>query len=623
MKGSSEVLRVHLDHFIRRQSIRYLLSNKDEIIAVKTVGIVGQEDRALRYDDIRRDEWFKIIRKPDFQRETNAWTPEDCFEFLDSVFNGRIIPSIILWHNQENGSIYVLDGAHRLSVIRAWMKNDWGDKAGDYYSRMDEELIKEAARKTRELVQQKIGLFQDLHQVFQEYTELVQQGQAPKQVMTPPRFAQATFYNRVVGGLQTLSVQWERGNYDSAEQSFLRINRRGQPLDPWEATLIEYRTSSYARSINCIANGGEAGHYWPEPTDVESIDEQLTDTVKSFSDKAAYIHKCLFVPPFKLPVASLNAPLMVAPAYFQKHKYLFEVIPLIVYKEIASAEDDQIRYMKKDAKLPAPTIIRNADAILSSMKDGLEHLISPTHSSKSLSVVPLFYWYNQKGQYARGLLYGFIYWLLAGSDEDITNRKLVLSANRDRFEYLWFHLKSEIATLQERGGAGLKATTRTANFLQAFLQLLHDRPDLHADSSELRAKVIDILREYANITERGPKVKTSRSFSTKDKSLINIREMFEGSVRCHICGGVVNLQYGGVQYDHTEDYALSGCTDPETGKPSHPFCNRHKIQIQACRVGQEKSILPPFSTGASAGVEEKTDIKQLSFEFWGDADYPA
>jgi Protein of unknown function DUF262 len=119
-------LRVHLDHLIRRQSIRYTPASTAHNVQTVVQSTSRFEptmqeggDRSLRYDDIRRNEWFSMIRKPDFQRETNAWTSEDCIEFLDSVVYGRIIPSLILWLNQESNFTYVLDGAHRLSVIRA------------------------------------------------------------------------------------------------------------------------------------------------------------------------------------------------------------------------------------------------------------------------------------------------------------------------------------------------------------------------------------------------------------------------------------------------------------------------------------------------------------------------
>jgi hypothetical protein len=615
----STELKVHLDHLIRRQSIRYVPTETSDRQKLRLPnGRAGQEDRAVRYSDIRGNEWFPRLRKPDFQRETNAWTPDDCLVFLDSVVRGRIIPSIILWANDENSLIYVLDGAHRLSVLRAWMVDDWGDKAGDYYKRRDMDTIREAARISRQLITQKIGYFSDYAQAGEEIMAISEQGKAPKQVLGIQRFEQGTFYNRAVGGFLTMAVQWERGDYSSAEQSFLRINRRGQALDPWEATLIEYRHSSYARSIMSIANGGESGHYWPEPSDEEEIEEETAQLVSGFAEKAAAIYERLFIPPFHLPITDLNVPLMVAPAYFQKHKYLLEVMPLIIKREIAITEENQVAIMKQDDRANAQTVIKNADYILTAMDEGLEHLISPSHSSKSLSLVPLFYWYNQKGQHTRGLLYGFIYWLLSGTTTDILQRKQVFCANRGHMEHFLFYLKQEIGGLQQRWGAGLKATNKAAGFFQSLLEVINR--SLEPDPLNLEEAVLQVLREYGNIPNRGSKAKISRNFSGTDRTFINIREMFENSVRCHICGGVINLSYGGLQYDHTEDYALTGLTDPETGKPTHPFCNRHKHPIMDHQKSIKRISLPAF--GVVDEVEISSKQLALPLEFWGVEDFP-
>ena len=364
-----------------------------------------------------------------------------------------------------------------------------------------------------------------------------------------------------------------------------------------------------------IANGGESGYYWPEPP---SENDDLTELVETFGDKAEHIYKRLFVPPFRLPITSLNVPFMVAPAYFQKHKYLVEIIPLIVEKEIATTEEQQIGILSRDVDASAKTIIRNADKILSSMGNNLEHFVSPTHNSRSLSIIPLFYWYNWKAQYARGLFYGFVYWMLMGSEQDVLNRKLIFSANRDRFEYALFHLKREIATLQEKGGAGLYATKRVAEFFQVLLELLHNQSDVKM-GSELLDKVLEILRPRARISARSSKPKSSRAYSRSDKSQINIRELFENSVRCHICGGVVNLQQG-LQYDHTEDYAVTGLTDPETGKPTHPFCNLHKKQIQSYKIGKLAVQIPSF---AVARERKKAASAQLTLpRFFGEDNFP-
>ena len=65
------------------------------------------------------------LRKPDFQRETNQWTIEQIVIFLKSFLDNELVPSVILW--KSPGKIFVIDGAHRLSVLIAWIRDDYGD----------------------------------------------------------------------------------------------------------------------------------------------------------------------------------------------------------------------------------------------------------------------------------------------------------------------------------------------------------------------------------------------------------------------------------------------------------------------------------------------------------------
>lgn len=604
--------RVYLDHLIKRQSIRYYSQN----IENRNDTYSGNEDRSLRYDDVmRRDGWVTTIRKPDFQRETNAWTPKDCVDFLDSIVFGRIIPSIILWTNPENGLVFVLDGAHRLSVLRAWMLDDWGDKAIDYYQRKNFDQIKESAAEVRSLVRNCIGSFSDYFYAFSELNKFIEDSKAPKAEMDDIRYRQATFYQQVVSGLRTLSVQWEKGDYDSAEKSFLRINRSGQTLDPWEATLIEYRNSSYARCILSIANGDEQGHYWPTPsTPSNNGDIQL---LKNINEKTPEIFAKLFVPPFKTPISDLNVPFMVAPEYFQKHKYLLEIIPLITEKSIAYNDEKQIEILKRDNNKPAGIIIKNGNEIIEKIYSNLDNLVGSSSNSRSLSIIPLFYWYNNNGKFVRALFYGFVYWLLSGTDDEIKRRKLAFSINRDRFEEVLFTYKNEIASsLQLKSGAGLKATLKIADFFQDLLILFSS----HVQNSlpEINEDVIRIIKEKGllyNFSNSNPS--NRRLYSKQDKSTINIRELFVNSIRCHICGGIVNIQQG-LQYDHVIDYAKIGFTDPESGKPTHPFCNNFKKQIQEGRLGNEIFNPPSFNKHIMPEIPDSTS--QLSF--WGENDFP-
>src|SRR5271157_4345635 len=69
---------------------------------------------------------LKLLRKPDFQRETNHWHPDQVVSLIASFVDGEVIPSLILWKAPRY--IFVIDGGHRLSALRAWMENDYGDQ---------------------------------------------------------------------------------------------------------------------------------------------------------------------------------------------------------------------------------------------------------------------------------------------------------------------------------------------------------------------------------------------------------------------------------------------------------------------------------------------------------------
>ena len=104
---------------------------------------------ALKYDSF----FFPALRKPIFQRETNEWEPTKICAMIESFVNGKLVPAIILWRNQ-GGFIFVIDGAHRLSSLGAWINDDYGDGtiSQTYYADYVSAEQKSIARRTRELV---------------------------------------------------------------------------------------------------------------------------------------------------------------------------------------------------------------------------------------------------------------------------------------------------------------------------------------------------------------------------------------------------------------------------------------------------------------------------------------
>ena len=105
---------------------------------------------------------LKLLRKPDFQRETNHWTPDQVVTFIASFLDSEVIPSLILW--KSSTYIFVIDGGHRLSALRAWMEDDYGDgphSSAFYKSEISDDQRK-TAKRTRDLIEKTIGRFTTL-----------------------------------------------------------------------------------------------------------------------------------------------------------------------------------------------------------------------------------------------------------------------------------------------------------------------------------------------------------------------------------------------------------------------------------------------------------------------------
>ena len=65
------------------------------------------------------------LRKPEFQRETTQWSPSKIVDLVAAFLDRRLIPAVILWRAGDFN--FVVDGAHRLSALMAWMYDDYGD----------------------------------------------------------------------------------------------------------------------------------------------------------------------------------------------------------------------------------------------------------------------------------------------------------------------------------------------------------------------------------------------------------------------------------------------------------------------------------------------------------------
>lgn len=345
-----------------------------------------------------------------------------------------------------------------------------------------------------------------------------------------------------------------------------------------------------------IANNGASGHYWPEPNAAENLTPELIEKTKNFNARCSKLHDIFFVPPFDSKILDINVPFMVAPGHFRKHQHLIEVLPLLS-DGLSISKENLAEILKTDSHTSAKEVIENADNLISKLEEKTAHLGNRYHSSQSLSVAPLIFWYNKQGSYVRALFYGLCNWLFSGTQEDVKTRKIAFSSVRGELENILIDFKDDYSDIQHRGGAGLKSTSKISETIQNLVNALLQNRSLSED---------EIRKIFGSRSKPKEKQNTGRSFTKKSKAEINIREMLSCTVRCQICEGVVDLKQG-VQYDHIDQWSKGQDSSPNNGRPTHPFCNLFRSQILSLREGTSEIILPSINQG-----KEVTPGTQLS-----------
>ena len=235
--------------------------------------------------DLERDSFFfKALRKPDFQRETNVWNTKQIVSLIDSFVSGDLIPTIILWRNPAS-YIFVIDGVHRLSALTAWINDDYGDgeiSKKFYEGVIPEEQVKSAER-TRKEVRKKIGRFSD-YQLALSNPEKVDAHIAEKAKSL---------------GTLAIELQWVEGSTEKAETSFFKINQQVAPINKTELKLLKSRHKPNGIATRAILRSGKEQKY------CSSYQESTQKEIQKISKE---INDIVFQPSFKTPVKTLHLP---------------------------------------------------------------------------------------------------------------------------------------------------------------------------------------------------------------------------------------------------------------------------------------------------------------------------
>ncbi len=260
------------------------------------------------------------LRKPDFQRETNHWEPEQVVSLLECFVNGDLIPSVILW--QSPTYLFVIDGGHRLSVLRAWVEDDYGDAPTSqaFFGYQISSGQRATALRTREMVAERVGSWQHYQaRSIDNNLDLIERKRLNAAI------------------LRALPIQWVKGDADKAEKSFFKINTKGTPLDDIEELLLRSRRKPISIAARAIIRAGKGHRYW------SAFDASVAVQIEASATK---LHSALFDPEVRTPIKTLDLPLGGPKGVRMALQVLIEVILIAIRdqnglpKGVADLQDD-------------------------------------------------------------------------------------------------------------------------------------------------------------------------------------------------------------------------------------------------------------------------------------------
>lgn len=519
-----------------------------EDLEIKETKQLANQTTNIDISNLKKGNLFvESLRKPQFQRSTWEWTPEKVYNLVRSFTNGDLIPAIILWRGE--GYNFVIDGAHRLSALIAWVNNDYGigTLSQSFFGSALERGQKEKAKETKKLIEDSIGSYEEI--VFAGANK----DKAPKEKI------------EIALRISALSIvlQWVPGNASQAEASFFTINEAASPLDGTEKRLLKARNKPMAIAARAIIRAGSGHKYWGK------FSAKSQETIEEI---ASQISDWLFLPQLETPVKTMDIPIAGKSYSSITQELILNVvnfsngIKIVDASRIKNADDFPENSIADEISDGEETIkyLRNAQKMLGN--------ITGTQSS-SLGLHPAIYFYSKQGRYQ---ITAFMAMLNLVKDYESRKQLENFTTVRKKFEeFLWNHktIVNQATTTWGSGAKGYVNLSKLFNFIIA---------EFLADKNE--EQIIDILdknQEYsffkAGVRELNPQRR--KDFSTESKTEVFMREGVESTLRCNICGGF--LHKNSIQIDHDLEIENGGIGNSDNGKLVHPYCNSIKKNLKA------------------------------------------
>lgn len=515
---------VNLDALIKRADLAAPGELGEDISAMS---IMGLEPRGLLYP---------ALRKPDFQRETANWSPDQVADLIGTFAKRDLIPAVILWRAGQN--VFVIDGAHRISALIAWVHNDYGD--GEVSRRFFQNVIPDeqlrAADRTRDLVKTAIGSYED-HKIAIDYP----QNSRPDVVERAARI-----------GWQEIPAQWIRNaDHEKAEKAFFRINQGGTKIDPVEKRILSARRSATALAARSIMRAGKGHNYWRQ------FEPDLRDKIESLG---AEINELLFKPGLMLPIKTLDVP-VAGPGYGPRVlPFVFDLVNVTNHVQV---KDSSHKRAVEDTDLTPDETGDTTVRYLQNVRRIILRICS--NDPSSLGLHPALYFYARSGTFQASALLSYI---MLFSDWE-TKDYLRFVSIRNKFED-FISRQSGVTEAVRRLGSGARSRPRiTALYRKIIAEFLEGKLADEISATLSRDAAFDFFSfESSEISLFGA---DDGSFSRDIKGATYIKDALPTAPKCPTCSGLMHVN--GMQVGHIKARRNGGLGDIDNGFMQHPFCN--------------------------------------------------
>lgn len=472
-----------------------------------------------------------MLRKPDFQRETNQWTPAQLLTFLKSYLDQELIPSVILWRSPAH--VFVIDGGHRLSALRAWIEDDYGDGpvSRKYYGNEISADQKRIADRVRSAVAKEIGTHARV-----------------KDALTNPDSYDSEIVQRARNmATRSLSLQWVVGDAEKAESSFFKINTQGTPLDSTEELLLRNRKRPCAIAARSILRAGTGNKYWSNFSE---------EAAAEIVDQSRKIHELIFKPYLKQPIKTLHLPLGGGASP------LLALDLLIKFTTLASATQQapfpKIETFPEDIDGESTKqVLRNCYKVASWLTG---------NDACSLGLHPAVYFYNDQGRHSADMFLAFV---------SLVARKLAFNQKDFFQEFTTYRADLEAFLIEIKPILALFINSITSRSrIQKLSDFIEDAVKRAKSGSQLDTNwAIEQMSPNSRArTLMATENTSSTAFSRDTKSAIYLRDSLGAAIKCPQCLGLLEPA-GSVSYDHDMPVRQGGLGTTENGKIMHPFCN--------------------------------------------------